>query len=597
MSYGPDDPAIATYVYTKPSGEPVAEKRRYLEKRFQWWYPNGVGWASGKPENGGVSLYRLHEIVKCNVAFIVEGEKDADRLAAIDWSNVVQGVVGCTTAPDGANTWHVEQYGPYFAGKRVYVIPDTDASGAKYEKDVISSVSKYADQVRVVRLSPDSKDVSEFLDHHTEDELTKLIQAASLVAKPNAAFEVDAAGLKLKRGSEVVVRERRWLVQDHLPDETLVILAGETGRGKTTVCISWAADITTGRVPVVGGEREKRDVMILTNEDDESRIVRQFLAHGGDINRLHIEDDDSDYPWGLGDLVSLEARIAELNPAIVVIDSLTTHKPDGVKLNSSDDIPKALVRLRKIATAHHCAIVVIHHDNKSRTVDPLEKIANSKAIINTARHSLLVAQDPERPEDLSARVIVVVNTNITALGKANYRFRLVEEVKEVMAVWEGLTSVRENNVLTSAEDGGSQGDAEDFLNNALKDEREDCTKLKRMAEDGFGIKPWTLHRAAIKLKVDREYTGFGRERKVYWKLPPKDSSQAITKEGGTNNGIDDTIVNNSQKTVIDGVQSIKTPIFDAGLAIDDSNGVSVIDGVIDCGEKPLLGRTPRCYQE
>jgi hypothetical protein len=182
MSYGPNDPAVARYIYTNPSGEPIAEKRRYPGKKFQWWHLNGSGWASGKPENGGVLLYRLHEIVKCNVAFIVEGEKDADRLTAIDWGHVASDVVvGCTTAPDGANTWQVEEYGPYFTGKRTYIIPDADAAGAKYAKDVTRSVLKYAAEVRVVRLPPDTKDVSEFLDHRTVDDLAKLIQAAPLV--------------------------------------------------------------------------------------------------------------------------------------------------------------------------------------------------------------------------------------------------------------------------------------------------------------------------------------------------------------------------------------------------------------------------------
>ncbi len=99
-------------------------------------------------------LYRLHEIVKCNVAFIVEGEKDADPLATIDWTHMGPGVVvGCTTAPNGANTWQVGEYGPYFAGKRTYIIPDSDAAGAQYEKDVTCSVSKYAAELHVVNNS------------------------------------------------------------------------------------------------------------------------------------------------------------------------------------------------------------------------------------------------------------------------------------------------------------------------------------------------------------------------------------------------------------------------------------------------------------
>jgi AAA domain len=219
------------------------------KRKFQWWHRNGSGWASGKPENAGVLLYRLDEIVKCNVAIIVEGEKDADRLVAIDWSHLAPGlVVGCTTAPDGANTWQVEEYGPYFTGKRTYVIPDSDPPGVKYEKDVTRSVLKYAAELHVVRLPPDSKDVSEFLDHHTVDELVKLIETAPLIEiEPESRAVVD--GYTLVHIGELLDRPDTpmdYIWEGRAVAGTLSLCVAKPKVGKGTIARNLALSVSRG---------------------------------------------------------------------------------------------------------------------------------------------------------------------------------------------------------------------------------------------------------------------------------------------------------------------------------------------------------------
>jgi hypothetical protein len=63
----------------------------------------------------------------------------------------------------------------------------------------------------------------------------------------------DAIGLKLKRGTAIVDREQRWLVPDFLPDDTLIVVAGQVGLGKTTACMDWAASITNCPNPLASG--------------------------------------------------------------------------------------------------------------------------------------------------------------------------------------------------------------------------------------------------------------------------------------------------------------------------------------------------------
>ena len=74
--------------------------------------------------------------------------------------------------------------------------------------------------------------------------------------KAKGAVTDAAVGLKLKRRTEIVDREQQWLVADFLPNDSLILVAGQVGLGKTTACLDWAASITNGRVPIIGGKRE-----------------------------------------------------------------------------------------------------------------------------------------------------------------------------------------------------------------------------------------------------------------------------------------------------------------------------------------------------
>ncbi len=250
------------------------------------------------------------------------------------------------------------------------------------------------------------------------------------------------SGLKLKCAVDIVDKKQDWLVDQFIPADTLIVLAGKVGLGKTTAALSVAANIASGVIPIVGGEREPRNILMLTNEDSESHVRQSFVQLGGNLSRLYVEDEESDHPWGLDNIPDLEAHIGALKPALVIIDSLSTHKPQKCDLNSHGDIAPVLVALRKVATKSSCAILVIHHLNKLRTTDPIEKISGSIGITATARHVLVVAT---HPEDSSLRVIAVAKTNLVKPGAPSFQFRLDP------FGWEGVSEFKVEDLLPSQE--------------------------------------------------------------------------------------------------------------------------------------------------
>ncbi len=118
--------------------------------------------------------YRLPDLLKSAYAIIVEGCKDADSLRRIGLT--------ATTAPCGSRNWRVE-FGKYFCGKRVAVMPDLDAAGEVYAQMVVGSlVLCGAASIRVVP-SLTAKDISDLLADRTW-------QALSVPRRRNAVLDM-----------------------------------------------------------------------------------------------------------------------------------------------------------------------------------------------------------------------------------------------------------------------------------------------------------------------------------------------------------------------------------------------------------------------
>jgi len=89
---------IARYVYKDEHGHPLYRICRTTPKGFFGQRYEGGQWINGLKEVRRV-LYRLPEVLKAQVVYIVEGEKDVDRL----WSMGIR----ATSNPGGG--WQVER--------------------------------------------------------------------------------------------------------------------------------------------------------------------------------------------------------------------------------------------------------------------------------------------------------------------------------------------------------------------------------------------------------------------------------------------------------------------------------------------------------
>jgi len=165
---------VATYNYVDAKGCLLFQTVRFRPKDFRQRRPDGdSGWVwnlDGTPR----VLYRLPELISASPndwVSVVEGEKDADSLAAL-------GLVA-TTCPMGAGKWHKLSDDSVLYGRRVAIVPDADDAGRNHADTIARALHSQAAELRIVQLPGDGKDASDWIEAGgTAEQLIELVEAS-----------------------------------------------------------------------------------------------------------------------------------------------------------------------------------------------------------------------------------------------------------------------------------------------------------------------------------------------------------------------------------------------------------------------------------
>lgn len=160
-----------TYDYVDEDGTLLYQVVRLPGKRFFQRRSDGRGGWINDLKGVRRVLYHLSELRERpdEPVYIVEGEKDADRLRSL-------GLIA-TTNSGGAGKWH-DAYSDALKNRDVIIIPDNDEPGRNHSESVARSLQGKAKSIKVVPLPQvDPKgDVSDFLDSgKTGIDLQKLV--------------------------------------------------------------------------------------------------------------------------------------------------------------------------------------------------------------------------------------------------------------------------------------------------------------------------------------------------------------------------------------------------------------------------------------
>lgn len=396
-SHGPDDPVEwnnidIAYDYRDERGKLLYQVVRKIPKDFRQRKPDGSGgwlWSIGDVRR---VIYRLPQLLRApleQLVFIVEGEKDVERLA---FHKII-----ATTNPQGAGKWqYVDECAKTaLHGRHVVVVADADESGREHAKTVAAWALSVAASVRVLELYKDDskRDVSDWLDDgHTADEL---LQIATSVEPTETGIQSDPWQQELAKaraevdkalGAHALVERRplfgmdavdllrvefppcQWLVTGLITKGGTTVAAGEPKAGiKTWMLIELAVAIATGTKAFGEFFAEYGRVAIFFAEDQAQSVrnrIRATLAGAGRLiapGQLLLQPrgefidvlKDDDMAW----LVASVRRLGHID--LLVLDPLRDiHSGEEDK---SDSMREVMRRIRLLGELLGCTVACSHH--------------------------------------------------------------------------------------------------------------------------------------------------------------------------------------------------------------------------------------------
>lgn len=362
---------IASYEYKDENGHPLYRICRTILKSFFGQRYEGGQWVNGLKEVRRV-LYRLPEVLKAQVVYIVEGEKDVDRLWGMG--------IPATCNPGGAGKWR-DEYSELLAGKAV-IIPDNDDPGEIHALQVVKSLLPFADAVKIVylpglgpRKEKHGEDISDWLDAgHTKEELAEVVRGTPLV-DPEVSFphyrkETVRKEIKLQTWEEFLSttpEEREYTISGILPDSGLAVLLGRGKHGKSTL-VTHACRAVAAGLSFLDQQTKIKPIVYVNYEMAEDYL--QTLLRAGNCPTGAYIISRPETILSLKTIGKIMDQV-ENGPGMMVIDSFRgAFKLQGDAENLAGGAGVILRQLQDLAIDKGWLIILIHHSNRGSKEGP-----------------------------------------------------------------------------------------------------------------------------------------------------------------------------------------------------------------------------------
>jgi len=367
---------IEQFPYRDEGGQFSYEVVRYEPKDFCQRRPNNKGGWVWDLKGVRRVLYRLPELIaSTDMVYIPGGEKDVESLVKLGLT--------ATTNVCGEGNWK-QEFNEYLKGRDVVILEDNDSKGQKHGRVISESLFEIANEIRIIRFEELSQggDVTDYLQNNTYDDLEARVKVAPLF-KGSYSEYFPGSGLidKLEtwnhiRGLEVKIE---WIVDRLIPKESITILFGKGGIGKTWLVMDIARCIGSG-IDYLGYKAQQAPVIFIDFENPitvlNTRTQRLGEAEGVNFWRMGNEPkppmlDSSEWE-----------QYKELpKGAVLVFDTLRASQSGDE--NDSRAMAKVMNRMKELRDLGF-TIILLHHTAKN--TDNVSK--GSTAIVDLADHIL-----------------------------------------------------------------------------------------------------------------------------------------------------------------------------------------------------------------
>jgi hypothetical protein len=358
-----------------------------------------------------------------------------------------------------------------------------------------------------------------------------------IAAKPSGAAG-EAATVRLVSAESIAPRAIEWIWPGWIARGRLHILAGQPGAGKTTLALSFAAEISRGGEWPDGSPTNPGTVVIWSGEDDPAdTLVPRLIAAGADLRRVHFvqgvrEDGRSCAFDPARDMGALEKEALRVgNVALVIIDPVALIATKDSHKNA--ETRRDLQPLAELCRSTGAAALGVHHLAKGTAGrEPQERLVGSIAFAAVARVVMIAAKQPAQEDGPGDRRILMRAKSNIGPDEGGFAYELEQaELAKHPGVFASRVDWGEpvegcaRDVLAEAERPlevrAPRDDAADFLRNILADGAVEAKTIFAAARNR-GIADATLKRAKATLRVVSRRHGFGPGGSSEWALGTAD---------------------------------------------------------------------------
>lgn len=475
---------VATYDYRDADGALRYQVVRREPKDFRQRQPDGNGGWNWKIKGLQPLPYRLPELVTQREfsVFIVEGEKDADRLAGL-------GLVA-TCNSGGAGKWRfTPETLEVFRGREVVILPDDDEPGHNHAEQVAESLKDIASEIRIVSLPgvPPKGDVSDWLNAGgTIEDLMELVASTPLWGE---AAEDDDGILDFVDLIEQYPSMRDPVVEGFLRRGETANVISKSKIGKSWLGyglgfsvafgLDWLGRFRTnrGRVLLCDNELHRETLSSRMKAVASAMGLRYSDCRGWfDVKALRGESRDI---HALGPILR---KIPKDKYSLIIVDAFYRLLPDGTSENDNAQMTAVYNAINQYGDATGAAFVLIHHSSKGdQSGKQITDIGSGAGAISRAADSHVVL----RPHDEADSVVMEAETR---------SFKRPDPIglRWFFPVWQPDENL-DPSLLQGRRTSGEERRAEC--------DKTDCDRILALLQDGASTE-----------RALRPKTGFGREK-------------------------------------------------------------------------------------
>ena len=356
-----DGEVIYRTVRMQPEGwtGPGKPEKAFVAQRFE-----GGRWIDGIKEIERIP-YRLPELRQAieagRTVFLVEGEAKADKLA--NWG------LAATAIAFGCKGWRAS-YAQHFDGARVIILPDNDEPGRDFARKVYADL-KASTSPFVLELKglPDAGDIMDWKGSANELEALCVNPALPKWLEKAGDGNTFPSTFHFVRVGDLKYRPPEFLIEGMLETESLGMVFGDPGSGKSFVAVDLALSIATG-TPFHGRAVRQGPVFLIAGEGHNG-LTRRFAAwclhRGVSIENapLFVSNRPAQF-LDADSAATVTEAVRELaaqhgKPGLIEIDTLARNYGPGDE-NSTSDMSAFIAAVDDLkAEFPGCAVALVHH--------------------------------------------------------------------------------------------------------------------------------------------------------------------------------------------------------------------------------------------